>query len=150
MMKFLALTKAMHGVDKMSWNGVAGEIMKKLVLGLLFALAPLLAAQAPPSQEVVLSASAGSKLGVALPSSKVSGMPEVTVNTEFHEVLVKDLDEAGPFAVIQKNLPAAQDPSSYKAWAETGTEWLLTTTVNRSAGGELEVMIQVVDVMAAQ
>jgi TolB protein len=150
MMKFLALTKAMHGVDKMSWNGVPGEIMKKLVLGLLFALAPLLTAQAPPSQEVVLSASAGSKLGIALPFPKVSGVPEATVNKEFHEVLTKDLDEAGPFAVIQKNLPAAQDPASYKAWAATGTEWLLTTTINRGAGGDLEVMIQVVDVMASQ
>jgi len=46
--------------------------MKKLVLGLLFVLAPLLPAQAPPSQEVVLSASAGSKLGIALPSPRVT------------------------------------------------------------------------------
>jgi TolB protein len=150
MMKNLALIKAMNGVDRMRRNGVPGEIMKKLVLGLLFALAPLLPAQAPPSQEVVLSASAGSKLGIALPYPKLSGVPQGTVTSEFQDVLGKDLEEAGPFSVIQKDLPAATDPSSYKAWAATGTEWLLTTAINRSAGGDLEVMIQVVDVMAGQ
>jgi TolB protein len=150
MMKIPALIKAMNGVDRMRWNGVTGEIMKKLVLGLLFALAPMLSAQAPPNQEVVLSASAGSKLGIALPYPKISGLPEATVTTEFHQVLIKDLEEAGPFAVIQKGLPGGTDAASYKAWADTGTEWLLTTTINRGAGADLEVMIQVVDVMAGQ
>jgi len=124
--------------------------MKKWVLGLLFILAPLLQAQSPPSQEVVLSAQAGSKLGIALPHPKVTGVAEATVSTEFHAVLGKDLEEAGPFSVIQKNLPAGTDPSTYQAWVETGTEWLLTTGVSRGAGGDVEVMIQVVDVMASQ
>jgi len=121
--------------------------MKIFVLGLLFALVPLLAAQAPPSQEVVLSASAGSKLGIAVPFPRVGGMSEGTVRTEFHEVLNKDLEEAGPFSVVQKNLPGATDPASYPAWAATGTEWLLTTGITRSGAGDLEVMIQVVDVL---
>ena len=124
--------------------------MKKLVLGLLFALAPVLFAQAPPNQEVVLSASAGSKLGIALPYPQISGITEAKVTPEFQQVLTRDLEEAGPFSVIQKNLPGSTDPASYKDWAATGTEWLLTTSINRSAGGDLEVMIQVVDVMAAQ
>ncbi|MDR3670801.1 MAG: hypothetical protein P4L36_08155 [Holophaga sp.] len=124
--------------------------MKKLVLGLLFILAPLLAAQAPPSQEVVLSASAGSKLGIALSRPKAAGVPDATVTKEYQDVLIRDLDEAGPFSVIRSNLPGSTDPASYKAWAATGTEWLLTTTINRSGGGDLEVMIQVVDVMAGQ
>jgi TolB protein len=124
--------------------------MKKLVLGLLFVLAPLLPAQAPPSQEVVLSASAGSKLGIALPGPRVTGLAEATVNSEFHDVLIRDLEEAGPFAVIKNRLPASTDPASYKDWAATGTEWLLTTAVARSAAGDLDVMVQVVDVMAGQ
>ncbi len=124
--------------------------MKRLLLGLLVVLAPFLQAQAPPEQEVVLSASAGSKLGIALPFPKITGISEGTVTGEFHQVLTRDLDEAGPFAVIQKNLPAATDPSTYKAWTETGTEWLVLTSVTRTAAGDLDVMLQVVDVMAAQ
>lgn len=124
--------------------------MKRFVLGLVMAFASVLWAQAPPSQEVVLSASAGSKLGVAFPSPKVVGVPEATVTKEFHSVLLKDLEEAGPFGVIQNHLPATTDPSSYKAWVESGTEWLLVTSINRSTAGDLEVQLQVVDVMAAQ
>ncbi|MGA2079929.1 MAG: hypothetical protein ABSH53_04865 [Holophaga sp.] len=124
--------------------------MKRLILGILVALAPLLHAQAPPDQEVALTAVAGSKLGVALPRPAVNGLPEPTVTSEFHQVLLRDLEEAGPFAVIQKGLPASTDPSAYNAWAETGTEWLLITSVTRTPGGDLDVMLQVVDVMAAQ
>ncbi len=124
--------------------------MKQIVLGLVLALATALCAQTPPSQEVVLSASAGSKLGVALPRPQLAGIAEATVDKEFHEVLGTDLEEAGPFAVIRQNLPQATDPASYKAWADTGTQWLLVTGVTRSAGGDLEVMLQVLDVQAAQ
>jgi TolB protein len=141
----------MDGVDRMSVHGSTGEIMNRFVLGLLVALAPFsLAAQAPPSQEVVLSATKGARLGVALPFPKYSGLSEGAVRGDFQGVLSRDLDEAGPFAVIQKDLPASTDPSSYKAWTETGAEWLVTNTVTRSAGGDLEVLLQVVDVMAAQ
>jgi len=124
--------------------------MKKLVLGLLFVLAPFLPAQAPPSQEVVLSASAGSKLGIALPAARVAGLPEATVDSEFHAVLTRDLEEAGPFAVIKQGLPASTDPASYKDWAATGTEWLLTTNVTRGTAGDLEVKVEVLDVLAGQ
>lgn len=125
--------------------------MKRFVLGLLVALGPLtLHAQAPPQQEVVLSASQGTRLGVALPAPKSTGLPEATVTGDFQGVLSRDLEEAGPFTVIQKGLPASTDPSSYKAWTDTGAEWLVTNTITRSAGGDLEVMLQVVDVMAAQ
>ena len=124
--------------------------MKQLILGFLLILAPVLCAQAPPSQEVVLSASAGSKVGIALPFPACSGIPDATVKTEFQEVLTRDLEEAGPFAVIKKDLPAATDAASNKAWVDSGTEWLLTTSVSRSSGGDLEVTLQVVDVVAAQ
>jgi TolB protein len=124
--------------------------MKRFILGLLVALAPFLHAQAPPNQEVVLSASAGSKLGVALPFPRLTGVPQELVNEEFQEVLTRDLEEAGPFAVIRKDLPESTDPASYPAWAQTGTAWLLLTAVDRNAAGDIEVMLQVVDVMAAQ
>jgi TolB protein len=127
----------------------SGVTMKQLVLGLLMAFSPALWGQAPTSQEVVLSANAGSKLGIALPFPKVTGLPEDTVTREYQQVLVKDLDEAGPFGVLRNNLPATTDAASYKAWVDTGTEWLLTSTLSRSAAGDLEVVLQVVDVKAA-
>ena len=64
-------------------------------------------------------------------------MPEETVTREFHDVLARDLEEAGPFALIKDKLPKATDPSSFPAWAETGTEWLLATSVSRAGAGDL-------------
>jgi len=133
----------------MRFYGKSGVIMTRWLLGLFLLLSPALRAQAPP-QEVVLSATAGSKLGVALPYPTVSGVPEETVAREFHDVLARDLEEAGPFALIKDKLPKATDPSSFPAWAETGTEWLLATSVSRAGAGDLEVLLQVADVMAAQ
>ena len=99
---------------------------------------------------MVLSAAAGSRTALALPSPQATGLAEATITKDYQEVLSKDMEEAGPFAIIRKNLPAATDPASYRAWAETGTDWLVTSTINRSAAGDLEVMLQVVDVKAAQ
>lgn len=124
--------------------------MKHFVIGLMVALAPLLLPAQAPSQEVVLSAAQGSKLGIALPAPKVAGLSEATVTTDFQNVLTRDLDEAGPFSVIRKDLPASIDPSSYKAWTDAGAQWLVTTSLARPAGSDLEVMLQVVDVQAAQ
>jgi TolB protein len=124
--------------------------MKLVVLGLLLLVAPVLRAQAPPSQEVVLSTSAGSKFGVAVPFPQVEGESAATVTQEFHEVLNRDLEEAGPFSVLRNQLPTATDPASYPAWVNAGTEWLILTGVTRKEGGGVEVTVQVVDVMAAQ
>ena len=124
--------------------------MKQILLGLWLASAPILWAQAPANQEVVLTANAGSKLGVAVPFPKLAGLPEDTVTREFQQVLLKDLEEAGPFAVIRNNLPASTDPASFKAWGETGTQWILTSSLSRSAAGDTEVLLQVLDVQAAQ
>ena len=123
--------------------------MKQLVLGLLLACSPALWAQAPTSQEVVLTASAGSKLGIALPFPKVAGLSAATATSDYQEVLTKDLVEAGPFSVVHSSLPVPTDAQGYKAWVDTGTEWLLSSSLSRSAGGDLEVVIQVVDVKAA-
>ena len=124
--------------------------MKPFVLGLLLATTSILWGQSATSQEVVLSANAGSKLGIAVPVPKVAGLPEDTVNREYQKVLVKDLEEAGPFAVIRDNLPASTEPSAYKAWGDTGTEWLITSSLSRNPAGDIEVLLQVVDVKAAQ
>jgi TolB protein len=123
--------------------------MKQLILGLLLALSPALHGQAPTAQEVVLSTVGGSKTAIALPFPKVAGLTEDVIKREFQDVLSRDLEESGPFGLIRNNLPASVEASSYKAWAETGTEWLVANSVTRSAGGEFEVILQVVDVKAA-
>ncbi len=134
--------------------------MNRWMLGLLLAFSPLLWAQAP-TQEVVLSASAGSKLGIAVPVPQVAGVPEDQVRKTFHEVLLRDLEEAGPFAVL-KNLPAGTiDAKNMKAWLETGTDWLVSLRIGRpvSEGGdkaarplpdEVEVVAQVSDVKSSK
>ena len=124
--------------------------MKPFVLGLLLASSAILRSQAPASQDVRLTANAGSKLGIAVPFPKVIGVAEDTVTREYQQVLIKDLDEAGPFAVIRNGLPASIDPTTFKAWGDTGTQWLLTSSLTRSAAGDTEVILQVLDIQAAQ
>jgi TolB protein len=111
------------------------------------ALAPFLAAQAPASQEVVLSASAANRVGISLARPQLSGLSEEMVAKEFQDVLQKDLEEAGPFSVIRGH--GAADPASQKAWAERGTEWLVNASLSRTAAGDVELVIQVLDVKAA-
>ena len=123
--------------------------MKRWMLGVLLGLCTALFAQAP-SQEVVLSASAGSKVGVAMPAPKVAGLDAGLVNRELKDTLLSDLDDAGPFAVIRKSLPASTEASSYPAWVATGADWLLICQVASSASSEVEVTLQVVDVKSAK
>ncbi len=130
--------------------GLIGNVLRRLAFGLGLMLAPALMAQAPQGQEVVLEASAGTRLGIAVPRPTATGVPEAKVASDFHAVLLKDLDEAGPFSVIRAGAPAGTDPASYKAWVDAGTEWLLTTTIAKSGDGTVDVVAQVVDVKAAQ
>jgi len=119
--------------------------MKRWIIGcLLGCLAPLWG-QAPTQQEVVLSATAGSKLGIAVPFPQATGVDKALLEKEFHTVLLRDLEEAGPFAVIRKNLPSSTDSASYPAWVATGTDWLLTIKMNRRANGDLEARVDVID-----
>ena len=135
-----------------------GSMLLGTVLGLGSTLAPPAWGRVPqaspaPQQdkEVVIEANVGSRLGIAVPPPQNQGVNEARVKVDFLDVLDKDLDEAGPFAVLRTNYPPSTDPGSYKAWADAGTEWLLTTTVTRTGeGGGLEVVAQVVDVKAAQ
>jgi TolB protein len=119
--------------------------MKRWILGVLFGAFTALLAQAP-NQEVVLSASAGSKVGVAMPQPQVNGLDGGLVNKEFRDVVLRDLEEAGPFAVLRNNLPASVEPSSYPAWVNTGTDWLLACRIDRSPAGDVEVVLQAIDV----
>jgi len=75
----------------------------------------------PQGREVILEASAGSKVGIAVARPVAQGVPENKVAEQFQAVLLKDLDEAGPFAVVRNNHPATTDAASYKAWADAGS-----------------------------
>ncbi len=119
--------------------------MMRWMLGCLLSACAMLCAQTT-HQEVVLSASAGTKVGVALAAPQVVNLDAALVGSEFRDVVLRDLDEAGPFAVIKSSLPASSDPSSYPAWVNTGADWLLVSNLTKSAAGDVEVVLQVVDV----
>jgi TolB protein len=123
--------------------------MKRWMLGLLLGSWALLWAQAP-SQEVVLSASAGTKVGIALPSVQIVGLEEALVNRELKDVVVRDLEEAGPFAVLKTALPTSTEPSSYPSWVEKGTDWLLICRAALTPSSEVEVVLQVADVKSGK
>lgn len=109
--------------------------MKQWVIGLLAGIcmlsAPSLSAQAP-SREVVLSAQAGSKLALAVPFPQLGFLDEALVRREFHEVLLRDLAEAGPFSLVKGSQPKGADISAHKAWMEVGADWLVAVRVQRS------------------
>jgi TolB protein len=119
--------------------------MKRWILGLLLGMSSVLWAQAP-NQEVVLSATAGSKVGIALARPQIAGIDEAVINREFRDVIQRDLEEAGPFAVLKNNLPAGSEPSSYPAWISAGTDWLLICGITKTPSADVEVVLQVMDV----
>jgi len=104
---------------------------------------------AQTNQEVVLTASSGSKLSLALPAPQVSGMDAGKLEQDFMSTLRKDLDESGPFRVMGGALPRTVDPNSYKAWVDAGTDWLVSLKATRS-GDEVRLEAQVVDVRAGK
>ena len=123
--------------------------MKKWIFGMLLGVFTALTAQAP-NQEVVLSASAGSRVGVAFPAPQVSGLEAGAVNRDLKDVVLTDLEEAGPFVVIKKSLPASTEPAAYPSWVETGTDWLLIARVASPVSSEMEVVLRVVDVKSGK
>jgi TolB protein len=109
--------------------------------------------QAPPQRtqvEVELEAKKGGRLGIALAPPALAGMAEELVTKDFRAPLARDLDEAGPFALITGVLPGSTDAASYPAWARLATDWLFTSKVAKGEGDEVVVEIQVVDVKAAK
>ena len=98
--------------------------------------------------EVVLSATSGSKLVLAVAPPKLTGLDEATVARDFTGVLQRDLDETGVFGLLTEKLPATTDPSSYKAWKEAGAQWLLVTRLTKSASGEIQLEASAIDTNA--
>ncbi len=123
--------------------------MKRWILGLLLGVFAVLWAQAP-NQEVVLSASAGSKVGIALPTPQIMGLEAGLVNRELRDVVLRDLEEAGPFAVLKNSLPSSTEPASYPSWISAGTDWLVICRVALTIPTEVEIVLQVVDVKSGK
>ncbi len=119
--------------------------MKRWMMGLLLGVFTAVFAQAPVGPTVEMEIKAGSKVGVALPTPLSSGVDDSLVKREFQEVVIRDLDEAGPFSVSKNSLPASTEPASYKKWVDAGVDWLLITHVSRAASDDVEVVLQVVD-----
>lgn len=129
--------------------------MKRLALLFLGALLPLAAQDTPapaqaPRQEVVLTASAAGRLAVALARPVIAGIDAAVVETQLTGVLARDLDEAGPFALVKGALPEKTDPSSFKAWTEAGTEWLVTLNASRTGTEDLSIVCIVIDPRAGK
>lgn len=123
--------------------------MKRWLFGVLLGFCTALFAQAP-IQEVVLSASAGSKVAVAMPDPQSSGVDAGLVDRELKGVVLADLEDAGPFAVVKKSLPGSVEASSYPAWVAAGTDWLLVCRATSTSTSDVEVVLQVVDVKSAK
>jgi TolB protein len=100
--------------------------------------------------EVELESKKGGRLGIALAPPALSGLAEEPVTKEFRAPLQRDLEEAGPFAIITGVLPGSTEAASYPAWARLATDWLLVSKAIKGAGDEVAVEIQVVDVKAAK
>lgn len=132
----------------MNGSGWLGNVVGRALLGLLLISAPV-SAQAPQGQEIVLEATQGGRLSIAVPRPAVNGVNEAKVTADFHSVLQRDLAESGKFAVLKDGLPSSTDPSSFKAWSDAGAEWLLAASVNATSEG-LEVVVQVSDVKTGQ
>jgi TolB protein len=122
--------------------------MTRTWMAWLLAMVLVVPLAAQGNQEVVLTASAGSRLAVALPPP-VTQLDESLVLREFSKVLQKDLEEAGPFALLPDKGVRGTDAASYKAWLEAGTDWLLVTRLART-GEDVRVEASVIDVRAGK
>ena len=100
--------------------------------------------------EVVLSATSGSKLVLAVAPPQLTGVDEATATREFTGVLQQDLDASGVFGLLKDNLPKATDPSSYNAWKEAGAQWLLVTQLTRTSTGDLQLEATAIDTGAGK
>ena len=123
--------------------------MKHWLFVLALALFAGFPALAQPQQEVVLSASANARLGVAVPAPQLTGLDAALVQKDFHEVLQRDLEEAGPFTLVKDRLPRSTEPSAYKAWLDSGTEWLVLCRLSPAAE-DVELVVQVTDVRSGK
>lgn len=100
--------------------------------------------------EVVLSASSGAKLVLAVAPPVLSGIDQATADAQFTSVLQHDLDESGVFGLLKDKLPTSTDPSSYGAWKDAGAQWLLVCKLNRAADGALQLDATAIDTTAGK
>lgn len=88
------------------------------------------------------------KLGVGVPNPVLSGGLDATdVSSHFTEVLKRDLEEAGPFALLKDKLPATVDASTVKPWLDAGASWVLSMKFGKT-GDSVTLALQVLDVDA--
>ncbi len=110
------------------------------------------AGQAPPKSgaqtEVTVDPHLG-KLGIGLPNPVLpaGGLDSDTVSSTFTEVLRRDLEEAGPFAMLKDKLPATVEAATVKPWLDAGAEWVLALKLSKN-GEAVTVALQVLDVKA--
>ena len=136
-------------------------IRKMMVGGLLLGCGLLLRAQATPKPppkpaprpgaqgetQVSISGRLG-KLGVGVPNPVLSaGLDGTEVATHFTEVLKRDLDDAGPFALLKDKLPGTVEAATVKPWLDAGASWVLSMKVSKN-GDAVTVALQVLDVDA--
>lgn len=120
--------------------------MTRALVRILFcAIAATALSLSAQQTEVVLSATSGSKLVLAVAPPRLAGVDDATATREFTGVLQSDLDETGVFGLLKDKLPTATDPSSYKAWKEAGAQWLLVTKLTRVATGDLQLEATAID-----
>lgn len=105
---------------------------------------------APPKSgsqtEVTVDARQG-KLGVGLPDPILAGLDGASVTSNFTDVLRRDLEDSGPFALLKDKLPATVAIPTVKQWLDAGAEWVLALKVTKS-GETVTVALQVLDVKA--
>lgn len=87
------------------------------------------------------------KLGVGMPNPVLAGVDAASVTSTFTDVLRRDLEDAGPFALLKDNLPGTVEASTVKPWLAAGAEWVLALKVSKS-GEVVTVSLQVLDVKA--
>ncbi len=99
-----------------------------------------------PQTEVTVDARQG-KLGVGMPDPLFTGLDAAVAGLNFTDVLRRDLEDAGPFALLKGNLPSSAAASTVKPWLDAGAEWVLALKVTKT-GEAVTVALQVLDVKA--
>ena len=89
----------------------------------------------PGSQtEVTVDVRQG-KLGLGMPNPLLpaaAGLDPASVTSNFTDVLRRDLEEAGPFALLKDKLPTTVEASTVKPWLDAGAEWVLAMKVTKN------------------
>ena len=107
---------------------------------------PLSGPKSGSQTEVTVDVRQG-KLGLGMPNPVLVGLDPATVTSNFTDVLRRDLEDAGPFALLKDKLPTTVEASTVKPWLDAGAEWVLAIKVTK-IGEVVTVALQVLDVKA--